>query len=616
MNRFTKQLLPFCSLIFIFSLCTFLEPDNFLTTKNLVNVLCRSSINGIMAAGMTYIIISGGIDLSVGSMLAMCGMIGAVSMLFFSVNTKVIQFEDFDPSMDIDRIEVTVAADDCESGAEAAQRLGAALKGRGRIVLACFGHTADSTGARVKGFRDALAKQYSGIEIVELFTDDADESAILKTGEMLVKQSGINGIFAVNRDTSLGVYKALQSQKLAGKIKFVGFGSDPVLLDGIEKDEVDSIIVQDPYYNLGYTGVRTVISLINGQKVEKKKPIPGMVVNKDNLDKMKEEFSALLGLAPADAQIRLSYLRKGAEKAGREKKCEIRWIDSGKQIQSGEEGAPRIVTALIQDPNTSRPLFHLAGRAKKAKELWAEISSGNYIRLTLPAMLLGTLICIAAGAICGFLNGMLITRLKLAPFIVTLGTMSIFRGISYIMNAGKPFAVSDYSWLDTGRVWLDTGHVVGIPSSIILLVIVMAAAGFLLKCTRFGRYTYAIGSNTQTAFHAGINVNWMLVGIYTLTGALVGLASMITVSRASTAQPTAGISLELDIIAAAIIGGCAPSGGRGNMIGTVIGTMLIAFLRNGLTLLDISTNFQLVVIGLIIIVAVTADQFATRRKAT
>ena len=327
MNRFAKQLLPFCSLIFIISLCTFLEPDNFLSTRNLVNVLCRSSINGIMAAGMTYILITGGIDLSVGSMLAMCGMIGAASMLYFSGGT------------------------------------------------------------------------------------------------------------------------------------------------------------------------------------------------------------------------------------------------------------------------------------------WADISSGSYIHLKLGAMIAGTLVCVLAGAVCGFSNGMLITKLKLAPFIVTLGTMSIFRGISYIMNAGKPFAVSDYSWLDTGRV-------AGIPSSVILLVIVMIAFWFLLKHTRFGRYTYAIGSNVQTAFHAGINVNKTIVWIYTLTGALVGLASMITVACASTAQPTAGISLELDIIAACIIGGCAPSGGRGTMMGTVIGTLLISFLRNGLTLLDISTNVQLVVIGLIIIVAVTADQFATRRKAT
>ena len=180
------------------------------------------------------------------------------------------------------------------------------------------------------------------------------------------------------------------------------------------------------------------------------------------------------------------------------------------------------------------------------------------------------------------------------------------------------FAVQSWAVETTFRTvkrqcWNEKAH---IPSSVILLVIVMVAFWFLLKHTRFGRYTYAIGSNVQTAFHAGINVNKTLVWIYTLTGALVGLASMITVSRASTAQPTAGNALELDIIAACIIGGCAPSGGRGTMIGTVIGTLLISFLRNGLTLLDISTNVQLVVIGLIIIVAVTADQIATRRKAT
>ena len=107
----------------------------------------------------------------------------------------------------------------------------------------------------------------------------------------------------------------------------------------------------------------------------------------------------------------------------------------------------------------------------------------------------------------------------------------------------------------------------------------------------------------------------MLVVIYTFAGALTGLAAMITTSRASSAQPSAGIGLELDIIAAVIIGGCSPSGGRGTMMGTLIGTLLISFLRNGLTLLDISTNVQLVVIGLIIIFAVTADQFATRREA-
>ena len=175
------------------------------------------------------------------------------------------------------------------------------------------------------------------------------------------------------------------------------------------------------------------------------------------------------------------------------------------------------------------------------------------------------------------------------------------------MNDGKPFAVSDYAWLDIGTV-------AGIPSAVLLFFAVLGVAGFVLKYTPFGRYTYAIGSNVETAFHAGIDVNKVLVTIYTVAGICVGLAAMITTSRASTSQPTAGLALELDIIAAVIIGGCSPSGGKGTMTGTVIGTLLISFLRNGLTLLDVSTNIQLVVIGGIILLAVTTDQIATKRE--
>ncbi|MCQ2378494.1 MAG: ABC transporter permease [Victivallaceae bacterium] len=239
---------------------------------------------------------------------------------------------------------------------------------------------------------------------------------------------------------------------------------------------------------------------------------------------------------------------------------------------------------------------------------FAAISGGEFIQLTAFNMLLGTLAGVAAGALCGWINGTIITRLKLAPFIVTLGTMSIFRGISYLANDGKPFAVSAYNYLDVGTVR-------GIPVSVLILGAVLLLFGYILKYTPFGRYTYAIGANVNTAFHAGINVRKIIAWIYTLTGALTGLAAMIGTSRASSAQPSAGLSLELDVIAAVIIGGCSPSGGRGSMTGTLIGVLLINFLRNGLTLLDISTNVQLVVIGFIIIVAVTADQLATERKA-
>ena len=184
--------------------------------------------------------------------------------------------------------------------------------------------------------------------------------------------------------------------------------------------------------------------------------------------------------------------------------------------------------------------------------------------------------------------------------------MSIFRGVAYVLNDGKPFAISAYTWLDTGKV-------LGIPTSLWLFAIVLAACGFALRRTRFGRYVYAVGSNPATAFHAGIGVDRVLVAVYTLMGVLTGLAAMIYSSRSSSAQPSAGLSMELDVIAAVIIGGCSPSGGKGTMTGTLIGTLLISFLRNGLTLLGVSTNLQLIVIGFIIIFAVTADRLAARK---
>ncbi len=239
---------------------------------------------------------------------------------------------------------------------------------------------------------------------------------------------------------------------------------------------------------------------------------------------------------------------------------------------------------------------------------WAGICSGAFVDMGLLPMLAGTLAAIIIGAVCGVFNGVCITRLKLAPFIVTLGSMSIFRGVSYVLNDGKPFAISAYTWLDTGRF-------LGVPSSIWIFALVLLGCGFLLKHTRFGRYVYAIGSNAATAFHAGINVKRVLVYVYALMGALTGLAAMIYSSRSSSAQPSAGLSMELDVVAAVIIGGCPPSGGRGNMIGTLIGTLLISFLRNGLTLLGVSTNIQLIVIGFIIIFAVTADQIAAKKEA-
>jgi ribose/xylose/arabinose/galactoside ABC-type transport system permease subunit len=225
-----------------------------------------------------------------------------------------------------------------------------------------------------------------------------------------------------------------------------------------------------------------------------------------------------------------------------------------------------------------------------------------------PALMwLGTLAGLATGLACGLLNGGLITRLNLPPFIVTLGTMSAFRGISYVMNEGMMFDVPTYTFLGQSTV-------ASIPVNVLIFLAIALLGFFILRYMPLGRYTYAIGSNRQAAYHAGVNVNRNLLIIYGLTGLFVGLAAMIATSRTVSAQPTAGLSLELDIIAAVVIGGASLTGGRGTVIGTIIGTLLISFLRNGLTLLGISTNIQLVVIGAIIIGAVALDQMA-RAKA-
>ncbi len=243
-------------------------------------------------------------------------------------------------------------------------------------------------------------------------------------------------------------------------------------------------------------------------------------------------------------------------------------------------------------------MLALAGMAGSWTML--HVSGGT---LTSSAMWLGTFAGVAAGTLAGFLNGALINGLKLPPFILTLGTMSAFRGISYVMNDGQPYNVPTYKYLGDGE-WL------GIPVSIVIALVIVVAAIVILNRTTLGRYTYAIGANRTATLYSGVNVTRNLIIIYTLAGLLVGIAAMIATSRTVSAQPTAGIGLELDIIAAVVIGGASLNGGRGTIIGTMIGTLLISFLRNGCTLVGISTNVQLIVIGVIIVVAVSVDQLA------
>ena len=236
-----------------------------------------------------------------------------------------------------------------------------------------------------------------------------------------------------------------------------------------------------------------------------------------------------------------------------------------------------------------------------------EVGNGIYVHLGLLPMLAGTLLGILTGGIVGLLNGELVARLKLAPFLATLGTMLLFRGVSLLVNDGRPAVVSDYSWLDGGTVF-------GIPAAVLLFAVVLTGGGFLLQYTVFGRYVRALGSSPRTALYAGIDVFRLKIGIYALCGVLVGVAALIRMSQAGAASPaTGGTGLELDVIAAVLIGGASPTGGRGTMVGTLIGVLFVAVLRNGMTLQDFSLYWQMATAGVLMLVALVHDRLETIR---
>lgn len=211
----------------------------------------------------------------------------------------------------------------------------------------------------------------------------------------------------------------------------------------------------------------------------------------------------------------------------------------------------------------------------------------------------------------GLVNGLLITKARLSPFITTLGMMSVARGLVYLSTG----AVAVYSLPDSFAL-LGEGSIDGIPIPLIVLVVVAVLAYFLLTRTRLGRHTYAIGSNPEAARLSGISIAFTLIVIYVLQGLLAGFGGMIASSRVVSGQPNFGIGLELDVIAATVIGGASLFGGQGTIIGTLIGAFLIAVIRNGAVLLNINEFYQEVIIGGVIWLAVYWDQFRRRRLSS
>ncbi|QDU81101.1 Ribose transport system permease protein RbsC [Polystyrenella longa] len=224
---------------------------------------------------------------------------------------------------------------------------------------------------------------------------------------------------------------------------------------------------------------------------------------------------------------------------------------------------------------------------------------------------------ILTGMLCGALNGILISTLRVVPFIVTLGTMTLYLGIAKMVadettiRPDKETQIPD--WLEIFTSIRTDSLYLGMPSGIWLIILVAALTIILLRFTVFSRYIFALGSNESTARLCGINVPWTKIGLYSLAGLFVGLAGVYQFSRLSTAEPTSGIGLELKIIAAVVIGGGSLNGGRGSVIGTLTGSIIIYLIGNGCTKVGLTNPVQDIALGVIIIAAVTIDQLRQRR---
>lgn len=215
---------------------------------------------------------------------------------------------------------------------------------------------------------------------------------------------------------------------------------------------------------------------------------------------------------------------------------------------------------------------------------------------------------VVVGIVCGVLNGLGVSIFKINPFIVTLGTMGIFRGVALVISNGLPVheVPADFAFLGEGNI-------LGIPTVVYILLACAVVMHFLLENTKLGRYSFAIGSNPAAAYYAGVPIKFHLTMVYAILGLLSGLAGMIEASRLMIGQPTAGMGYELEAIAAVVIGGGSLTGGEGSVIGTLIGAFVMGLLSNGSDLLGISPYWQQAIIGAVIIAAVGFDELRKRR---
>jgi ribose transport system permease protein len=231
----------------------------------------------------------------------------------------------------------------------------------------------------------------------------------------------------------------------------------------------------------------------------------------------------------------------------------------------------------------------------------------TYWRVPLPV---GMLAGLAAGGLAGCVNGVIVARLKVPSFIATLGMLNVAKGLALVISGLKPIYFNDtpqFNSLAMGSALGGVAPALAVPNAVLVLFGAAIVASFLLSRTILGRYAFAIGSNEEATRLSGVNVNRWKIGIYALTGLFSGLAGVLIAARLNSAQPSLGQGYELDAIAAAVIGGTSLSGGEGSILGTVIGAFIISTLTNGLRIMSVPQEWQTVVTGGIVVLAVYLD---------
>ena len=232
-------------------------------------------------------------------------------------------------------------------------------------------------------------------------------------------------------------------------------------------------------------------------------------------------------------------------------------------------------------------------------------------------LLLGVLGAVLVGSLTGCVSGLTITRLKVPPFIATLGMMMLLKGLSLIITSARPIYFNDIEGFDQialGSLIGDVIPALPIPNGVLIMFVMAGICGVILNRTALGRYTFALGSNEEAVRLSGVDVNFWKVIIYTFGGGICGVAGLLIASRLNSAHPALGQGYELDAIAAVVIGGTSLSGGVGTILGTIIGAFIMSVLINGLRIMSVAQEWQMVLTGLIIILAVYTDNLRRAKK--